>query len=158
VVPSFLGSGTPFAEIVVVSEGSRNEHLPQSVGGIAMRAKHVVWYLLLVAMAVVSGCEKKRNLVGRWDMGRSNFYFREDGVVFYLSSSKVRYQGRFDYDDSKDPGIVRAELQAINSDRRHLSLELLVTFLSPDRIRFDSTSGGPNPSTVAARTEESPAN
>ena len=75
-----------------------------------MRAKHVVWCLLLVATAVVSGCDEERGLVGRWDMGRSNFYFRGDGAVFYFSSSKMKYQGRYYYDDSNDPAILRADL------------------------------------------------
>jgi len=121
-----------------------------------MRGKHIACYLLLMAAVVVSGCEKDRDLVGRWDMGSSNFYFRKDGVVFYLTSSKTRYQGRYSYDDSTDPGIVRAELQAINGDRSPLSLELLVTFLGPDSIRFDSAAGGRNRATLASRMELKP--
>ena len=120
-----------------------------------MRGRHVAWYLLLVAMVVVSGCEKKRGLVGRWDIGSSNFYFRADGVVFYLAPSKTRYQGRYSYDDSGEPGILRAELQAINGNRQ-LSLEYLVTFLGPDRVRFERTNGGRVLSLLAARMEEKP--
>jgi len=121
-----------------------------------MRAKHLECCLFLLATVLLTGCLEKKDLVGRWDMGSSNFYFRKDGVVFYLSSSKVRYQGRYSYDHSTDPGTVRAQLQAINGDRSPLSLELLVTFLGPDRVRFDSTSGGRNRSTLAARMEARP--
>lgn len=122
-----------------------------------MRAKHVACYLLLVAaVAVVSGCEEKRDLIGRWNMGKSNFYFRNDGVIFYLTSSGIRYQGRYSYDDSADPGMVRAELQPINSNRSPLSLELLVTFLGPDSVRFDSTSGGRKRAMLADRMNEKP--
>ena len=49
------------------------------------------------------------------------------------------------------------ELQEINSNQRPLSLEFLVTFLTPDRVRFDSRNGGRNPSTLASRVEETPA-
>ena len=121
-----------------------------------MRAKHLACCLLLVATVLVSGCMNEKDLVGRWDLGSSNFYFRKDGVVFYLSSSKTRYQGRYSYDDSTDPGIVRAQVQPINGDGSPLSLELRVTFLGPDRIRFDSANGKRNRSTIAGRMEAKP--
>ncbi len=87
-------------------------------------------------------------------MGGSNFYFRQDGVVFYLSSSKVRYQGRYSYDGSTEPGTVRADLQEMNGDRRRLTLNLLVTFLTADRVRFEDANGSSYRSMVAARVDE----
>ena len=122
-----------------------------------MRVEHVACCLLLLAMVVVSGCQEPKGLVGRWDMGRSNFYFRKDGVAFYTSTSQIKYQGRYYYDDASDPGTVRAELQEVNSNPKPLTLELLVTFLSPDRVRFDGRSGGRDRSMIASRIEESPA-
>ena len=119
-----------------------------------MRAKHVACYLLLVATVIVSGCVNERELVGRWSMGKSNFYFRKDGVVFYLASTGIKYQGQYSYDNSSDPGIVRADMQAINGDHRPLSLELQVTFLGPDSLRFDSMNGGRNRATLATRMAE----
>lgn len=105
-----------------------------------MGAKRLACFLLLLSMVIVSGCQRKKDLIGRWDMGNSNFYFRQDGVLFYLTPSRQRYQGRYQYDDSTDPGIVRADLQGMNGDQGRLRLELAVTFLGPDRIRFDGTS------------------
>jgi hypothetical protein len=119
-----------------------------------MRAKRLACFLLLLSMVVVSGCQRKKDLVGRWDMGGSNFYFRQDGVVFYLSSSKVRYQGRYSYDGSTEPGTVRADLQEMNGDRRRLTLNLLVTFLTADRVRFEDANGSSYRSMVAARVDE----
>ncbi len=122
-----------------------------------MRAKRVACCLLLLAMVVLSGCQEEKGLVGRWDMGRSNFYFRKDGVVFYTSSSQTRYQGRYYYDDSSEPGKVRVDVQEINGGQRPLSFQLLVTFLSPDRVRFDGLSGGKNSFTLGSRVAEDPA-
>lgn len=122
-----------------------------------MRAKRVACCLLLAAMVVLSGCQEEKGLVGRWDMGRSNFYFRQDGVVFYTSSSQTRYQGRYYYDDSAEPGKVRVDVQEINGGQRPLSFQLLVTFLSPDRVRFDGLSGGKNSFTLGSRVPENPA-
>ncbi|MCU0980909.1 MAG: hypothetical protein MUF25_17295 [Pirellulaceae bacterium] len=119
-----------------------------------MRAKHVVGCLLLVATAVVSGCNDERNLVGRWDMGRSNFYFRGDGVVFYLSSSKTRYQGRYYYDDSSDPAILRTDLAEINGNGRPFSLQFQVSYLGADCLQLVSTSNGQRRSTLASRMPE----
>lgn len=119
-----------------------------------MRAKRVACCLLLLAMVAVSGCQEEKSLVGRWDMGRSNFYFRKDGVVFYTSSSQTKYQGQYYYDDSTDPATVRAEMQEINGSHRPLTLELMVTFLSADRVRFDNPNGGKNSSTLGARMPE----
>ena len=89
-----------------------------------MRVKHIACCLLLLAMVVVSGCQEPKGLVGRWDMGRSNFYFRKDGVAFYTSESKTRYQGRYHYDDSTDPGKVRVELEEIDSKDKVVLMEL----------------------------------
>jgi hypothetical protein len=122
-----------------------------------IRAKHIAHGLLLLAAVSASGCVQKRDLVGRWDMGASNFYFRKDGILFYRTSSGTRYQGRYSYDHSKDPGIVRAELQATNGDREPLSLQLQVTFLSPNRIRFDGAGRGRNRPMMAARVEDNAA-
>ena len=119
-----------------------------------MRAKHVACCLFLVATIVVSGCEQERDLVGRWGMGSSNFHFRNDGVVFYLASTGVRYQGRYSYDDSTDPGTVRAELQAINGNRSPFSLDFQVTFLGPNTLRFDNLNGGRNRVMLASRMAE----
>jgi len=119
-----------------------------------MRAKQVACCLLLLAMVVVSGCQEEKGLVGRWDMGSSNFYFRKDGVVFYTAASKTRYQGRYYYDASTDPKTVRAELKEMNGSQRQLTMDLLVTFLSPDRVRFDNRNGGRNPSILGARAQE----
>jgi hypothetical protein len=119
-----------------------------------MRAKRAVWCLLLAATAVVSGCDDERNLVGRWDMGRSNFYFRGDGVVFYFSSSKTRYQGRYYYDDSTEPATVRTDLAEVNGGANPFTLELQVTFLSSDRVQFVNTNGGQRRSTLASRMPE----
>ncbi len=121
-----------------------------------MRTKHVVCCFLLVATAFVSGCDEKRGLVGRWDMGKSNFYFRGDGVVFYLSSAKVRYQGRYYYDDSKDPGILRADLAAIGGNENPFTLEFQVTFLGQDCLRLVNTNGGPKRTMLASRRAENP--
>ena len=119
-----------------------------------MRAKHVVCCLLLVATVVVSGCDDKRKLVGRWDMGRSNFYFRGDGVVFYLSSAKTRYQGRYYYDDSTDPAILRTDLAEINGNGRPFTLEFQVTYLGADRLQLVSSNNGQRRSTLASRMAE----
>jgi hypothetical protein len=119
-----------------------------------MRAKPIVWCLLLAATAVVSGCDEKRNLVGRWDMGRSNFYFRGDGVVFYLASSKTKYQGRYYYDDSTDPAVLRADLAEVTGGGNPFTLELQVTFLSSDRLQFVSMNNGQRRSTLASRMPE----
>ena len=119
-----------------------------------MRAKQVVWCLLLAATAIVSGCDDERNLVGRWDMGRSNFYFRGDGAVFYFSSSKTRYQGRYYYDDSTEPAILRTDLAEVDGGGNPFTLELQVTFLSSDRLQFVSTNNGQRRATLASRMPE----
>lgn len=116
-----------------------------------MRAKQVVCCVLLLATIGVSGCLKGRTLVGRWETSRSNYHFREDGVVFYRSPSGKKYQGTYRYDDSVTPGILRADLQALDDDQSLLSLELSVTFLSPDSIRFERPRGGRNSSMFATR-------
>ncbi len=108
-----------------------------------------------MATVLVSGCQKKKELIGRWDMGTSNFYFRKDGVVFYTSPSKAKFQGRYYYDETADPPVVRTEMQEMNGRQRPLTLDLQVTFLSPDRIRFDGlrARSGRNPTMLAARAE-----
>jgi hypothetical protein len=152
----FLSPGTPFAGNFILSKSFQSERLPKSPRRIRMRAKHVVGCLLLVATAVVSGCDEKRDLIGRWDMGKSNFYFRGDGVVFYLSSAKVRYQGRYYYDDSKDPGILRADLATIDGNGNPFTLEFQVTFLGQDTLRLVNMNGGPKRSTLASRMAANP--
>ena len=119
-----------------------------------MRANRVRCCLLLAATVLFTGCLQEYNLVGRWDAGSSTFHFRNDGLVFYLSPSMIRYQGQYHYDASTDPGIVRAVLQPIESDVSPLSLELQVTFLGPDRIRFERTGGGRKRVMLAARMED----
>jgi hypothetical protein len=116
-----------------------------------MRAKHMAHCLLLAATVGVSGCLESYDLVGRWDLGSSSFHFRKDGLLFYLSPSKIRYQGQYSYDDSTEPGIVRAQLQPMSSDRSPIALELLVTFLGPDRIRFEIANGSRKRTLIGAR-------
>jgi hypothetical protein len=116
-----------------------------------MRAKQVVGCMLLVATVGASGCMKERDLVGRWETGSSNYYFREDGILFYRSSSGAKYQGRYRYDDSTQPGTVRAELQPSNEGDDPISLELCVTFLSPTSIRLELPGGKSNRTVIALR-------
>ncbi len=152
--PFFLNFGTPFAGNLILSMSIRSKRLPKPPRKIKMRAKHVVGCLLLVATAVVSGCDEKHVLVGRWDMGQSNFYFRGDGVVFYLSSAKVRYQGRYYYDDSTNPGTLRADLAVIGGNGNPFTVEFEVTFLGQDRLRLINTNGGPMRTMLASRMAE----
>jgi hypothetical protein len=133
-------------------QGFGSERILESIGGIMMRAKQVACCFLLVATVGASGCLKEHDLVGRWEAGRWNFYFREDGVLFYRSASGTKYQGKYHYDDSTEPGIVRAELQAIGGDGDPISLEFRVTFLSRNSIRFDRENGGRNRSLTLVRT------
>lgn len=121
-----------------------------------MRANRVRCCLLLAATVLFTGCLQEYNLVGRWDAGNSSFHFRKDGLLFYLTSSKVRYQGRYTYDDSTDPGLVRAELKSMDDKQSSLSLTLLVSFLGPDRIRLESANPGRKRTVLAARMMDAP--
>ena len=116
-----------------------------------MRANRVRCCLLLAATVLFTGCLQEYNLVGRWDAGTSNFHFRKDGLLFYRTSRKIRYQGRYTYDDSTDPGLVRAELKSMDDNQSPLSLTLLVSFLGPDRIRLESGGSGRKQTVLAAR-------
>lgn len=115
--------------------------------------RRVAWLLLVMAVAV-SGCNEDHTIVGRWDMGRSNFYFRRDGVVYYLTSSKTRYSGRWYFDDSTDPAKLVTDMAEINGGGDSLRMELDVKFLTADRVQFTGTSNGQRRVTIASRMAE----
>jgi len=120
-----------------------------------MHVRRTVSWLLLAMAVAAGGCNENRTIVGRWDMGRSNFYFRRDGVVYYLTSSRTRYSGRWYYDDSTDPAKLVADMTEINGGNGNpLRMELDVKFLSADRVQFVGTSGGQRRVTVASRMAE----
>jgi len=124
------------------------------VGEIAMHVKRMACWGLLIATVLISGCNDDHTIVGRWDMGRSNFYFRRDGVVFYLTTARTRYSGRWYYDDSTDPGKLVADMTEINGGGNPLRLEMQVKFLSADRVQFVGTNGGQRRASVASRMPE----
>lgn len=120
-----------------------------------MHVRRRVSWLLLAMAVVISGCTQDHTIVGRWDMGRSNFYFRRDGVVYYLTSSKARYSGRWYFDDSTDPAKLVADMTKINGGGGDsLRMELDVNFLTADRVQFTGTSNGQRRATVASRMAE----
>lgn len=117
-----------------------------------MSANRLACCLLLAVTVVVSGCQENPGLVGMWDMGRSNFHFREDGLLFYRTSRDERYQGRYYYDSSTTPGVVRAQLEPMNGGSgRPISLQLQVKFLTPNYIQFDGPSREGNRTMLASR-------
>jgi hypothetical protein len=97
--------------------------------------------LLLAGIALCNGCVRERTITGRWKSGSSNFYFREDGVVYYRASSGSKFRGRYRFDTSAEPNVMEARMREINGGSRSLTLKLDVKFLTADRIRVDSAEG-----------------
>ena len=102
-----------------------------------MGKKVLALALVLAGTIVVSGCTEERTIVGRWQANSSTYYFRQDGILFYRSSSGEKYSGRFYVDKSTDPLVVQARLQAMNGGGGTLNVKFQAQFLTANRMRVD---------------------
>ena len=101
-----------------------------------MRKQQLISMLLLVSLTLLAGgCRKPRSVVGRWKSGPTNYYFREDGVLFYVAPSGARYRGAYYVDNSSSPWVISSRLSPMDGVSGDRDVTWEMEFLTNDRIR-----------------------
>jgi hypothetical protein len=134
-------SWEPFPRAIRIEEWG---YLPTAQGSSTVRrgerlmpGKKLAIWLLLFGVIAVSGCNKERSLIGKWQASSSTYYFREDGILFYKAPSGTKYRGQFHVSKSTDAMIVQSRMHGLYGATGTLNVKFQVQFLTADRMRID---------------------
>ena len=100
-------------------------------------------FLLMTLAAMLAGCAKKKDVVGRWTTSNKgvSYYFRADGMLFYKASNGRKYQGVYSVDKSTSPMTIRSQLRAMDGGMDSMDLEFKASFVTADRLQLESPTG-----------------
>ena len=104
-----------------------------------IRYRWLVCVLLILAGLSLGGCQKSREIQGRWNAGGTTYYFRPDGVLFYKRRSGEKYRGVYTVDRTMDPIVLIARLHGLSGEPT-FTTRIEVQFLGSNRMRFDPVS------------------